>query len=103
MKKLLQKIKKFFKSKRIIYSTVFAPAEFVTSFTGSDGKKYIRIAVTNKQKIRGHNPTTDIFIHQVYGIRKLPSPFKIWAFKKVGLPEPKANYYSKYGINKKNN
>jgi hypothetical protein len=76
-------IKTFFKSKRIIYTNQFQPGELRMKFI-YQGIKYLRIAFTNLQKVRGFNPTTDILSSQVIKVLVIPSPFKTWRCKLVG-------------------
>lgn len=87
----MRKIKKFFHSKKIIYSQRMIPGELVKIFSHK-GKRYVRIQFTNKVKFKGTIPTTDIFYSDVTGIRKLPSPFKTWRCKLVGIT-PRATFY----------
>ena len=85
------KIKAFFKSKRIIYSVKYQPGQLVKVFVHKR-QKYCRIAFTNRIKIKGHWPITDVKFSEVTGIRKLPSPFKVWLYGLVKL-KPRATFY----------
>ena len=77
-------MRKFFRSKKLVYSIRLAPAELVKYFRFG-GKKYVRIAFTNKVKFKGTTPVTDIRFTDVTGIKKLPSPFKKMLYKSFGL------------------
>lgn len=89
----MRKIKKFFRSKKIVYTERFAPAELVKTYKDFRGRKWVRIAFTNRVKFRGTMPVTDVEFRNVTGIRKLPSPFKKWVFSLV-KKQPRATYYS---------
>ena len=84
-------IRTFFKSKKIISSLDYQPAELIKRFTHK-GKKYLRVAFTNRIKYQGTLPITDIPFDRVTGIRKLPSPFRKWLYGLVGK-EPRATFY----------
>ena len=86
-----KKIRKFFKSKKIVYHIRLSPGELVKIFT-HNGKKYVRIAFTNRVKFKGTMPVTDVLFSSVTGIRKLPSPFKKWVFGLV-KKNARATYY----------
>lgn len=78
-------MKKFFYSKKIVFTRHYKPAELVKTFTHG-GKRYMRIAFTNRQKYAGSNPLTDVrYPDDVTGIRKLPSRFKKLCYSLVGL------------------
>jgi hypothetical protein len=82
----------FFKSKKIIYSRKLIPGELVRIFT-HQGRRYVRIQFTNRVKFKGSIPTTDIYYSDITGVRKMPSPFKVWRCKLVGR-KARATYYS---------
>ncbi len=88
----MKKIRRFFHSKKLVHSEKYAPAEFVKIFTHGN-TRYVRIAFTNKQKVRGFNPTTDIRWCDVAGFRKLPSPFKVWLYGLFNR-KAKATFYT---------
>lgn len=88
----MRKFRKFFHSKKIVYTSKLAPAELVKRFEHK-GKKYVRVAFTNRVKYVGSTPITDVHVSQIIGIRKLPSPFKKKVFGMLGL-KPRATYYS---------
>ena len=81
--KTQKEMKKYFQTRKIIYSETYTPAELVR-YHKFKGKAYVRIAFTNKVKVPGFWPVTDIPVDQITGIRILPSPFKKWIFKLVG-------------------
>lgn len=70
---------------------IFAPGELIKTFEHR-GKKYVRIAFTNRVKFKGTMPVTDVLFSNVTAIRKLPSPFKKWVFSLVNK-KPRATYY----------
>ena len=80
----MKKIKQLFKNKIIVYTQYYAPAELVKYFNYA-GKKYARIAFTNMRKYKNKIPITDVRLNDITGIRKLPSPFKKWCYKMMGL------------------
>lgn len=84
-------LKKYFKSKKIIYTGKFSPGELVKVFQYR-GKKFVRIAFSNKVKIKGMVPVTDVPFDQVTAIRKLPTPFKKKMYSLAGL-KAKAKFY----------
>lgn len=86
----------FFHSKKIIYTDRWKPAVFVKSFS-RDGQKFIRLAFPNLVKFAGYMPMTDVYINQVTGIRKLPSPFKKLLYRSVGL-RAKPKFYQIHRI-----
>lgn len=87
-------IKKFFTCGRIIYSRYCKPGRLMRSFT-HDGNKYARIQIDNLCKVPGHVPITDVMYKDIYKVRRLPSPFKRWLYKHVGLkPMAKTVYQS---------
>jgi translation initiation factor 1 (eIF-1/SUI1) len=77
-------LKKFFHSKKIVYTSTHQPAELVKTFNHA-GKKYVRVAFTNRAKYKGLTPVTDVRFSDVTGIRKLPSRFKKFCYSLVGL------------------
>ena len=84
-------IKKHFKRKRIVYTEKYKPAELVKVFMHK-GKKYVRIAFTNRARLKWTIPVTDVLFSSVTGIRKLPSPFKKMCFGILKL-KAKSVYY----------
>lgn len=85
-------MKKYFKSKKLVYTKHYAPAELVKIFSHG-GRRYIRIAFSNRAKHKGLIPVTDVrYPEDVVGIRKLPSAFKKGCFKLVGI-RAKGTYY----------
>lgn len=77
-------LKQLFTSKKIIYTTMWTPGELIKTFT-HQGKKYVRIAFTNKVLYKGYLPITDVPFEKVTGIRKLPSPLKKCLCRLVGM------------------
>jgi hypothetical protein len=74
-----------------VYSKYMMPGELVKVFMHK-GKKYVRIAFTNRVKFTGTIPVTDVLYSNVTGIRKLPSSFKKMCFGVLKM-KPKAVYY----------
>ena len=64
----------FFYRKRIVYSLYSPPGELIKVFE-VQGRKYMRIAFTNRIKFKGTWPITDVPLHHVSGIRRIPSKF----------------------------
>lgn len=80
-----------------MYSNRLQPGELVRIFY-FNGKKYVRIAFTNRVKINGTIPMTDILMDEVTGIRKLPSPFKKGICNLIGI-KARATYYKMQRLN----
>ena len=90
MKKIRRAIRNYFRRKVMVHSSKFHPAELVKVHMGWDGKKYVRIAFTNRQKIPGHHPVTDIEMKHVIGYRRIPSRFDKHLYRLVGkMPQGK--------------
>jgi hypothetical protein len=88
---MMKKIKAFFKSKKIIHSWERQPGELRKVFMHK-GKKYVRIAFTNRVKHKGMEPITDILMSSVTHISAQPSAFKKWRYRLMGL-KAKAKIY----------
>lgn len=92
----MNKIQKFFKCDKIIFSKKFMPAKKLFSFRTTSGKRYVRIAFTNMVKYAGTLPVTDVPLEDVTGVRKLPSPFKKWIYGLIGKkPKATTTYFIK--------
>lgn len=84
-------MKKLFGCKKIVYSKSVVPGEMVRVFQHK-GKKYVRIAITNRRKFKDTIPMTDIPLENVTAIRKLPSPLKKGICNLFGI-KAKATFY----------
>lgn len=76
-------MKNLFKRKKIIISTYFPPGELVKMIR-INGHKFIRIAFTNRLKVAGTWPITDIPWVHVKAIRVMPSNFQKFMYKIMG-------------------
>lgn len=72
-----------FKRKKLIISIYYPPGELVKMILIRD-TKFVRVAFTNKVKIAGTWPITDIPYVHVTGIRVVPSKFEKWFFGLFG-------------------
>lgn len=104
---IIAKIKAFFKKDRIIYSKKMMPGKKQFTFRSHNGKRYVRIAFTNKVKYPGYLPMTDIPEEDITGVRVLPSRFKKFMYSLMGK-RPKAIFYhftekDKHGTEHENN
>jgi len=89
LKNLKHKLIKFFIPNQIVYSTYCDPGLLIKK-TDLAGKKYITIAITNRNK-RGQ--TNDATIHhvpveKVTGIQKSTTPFVKWFCARYNKPLP---------------
>ncbi len=76
-------LKPYFTSKKIVYTKRWQPGLLIKTMQHK-GKKYVRIAFTNKIKYEGMWPVTDVLFDDVVSIRKLPTPFKKWLYRLFG-------------------
>jgi hypothetical protein len=83
-------MKNLFKRKKVIISTYFPPGELVTMIR-IHGKKFIRVAFTNRVKVQGMWPITDIPWVHVTGIRVLPSAAEKFIYGLIGK-KPRAKF-----------
>jgi anaerobic selenocysteine-containing dehydrogenase len=83
-------LKPYFHRKKIVHSTEWQPGEMVKVFTHR-GKKYVRIAFTNKIH-QNRMPITDVLFQNVVGIRRLPSRFEKWFWNLFGI-RARGKYY----------
>lgn len=91
MKKMWNKIARFFYRKRIVYSRTYKPAIMVRAFITPGGDKYIRVAFTNRLKREGTYPMTDIPIGMVIGIKTCYSKFDVWLWSLIGVEAKNEN------------
>lgn len=85
MKKRFLKWKAYwFATKKIVHSTYLSPGEFVEYIQGKNGTQWVRIALTNKQKIKRHNPVTDVPFSEVTRVDVIPCRFIRQLYKKLG-------------------
>ena len=77
----------FFYHKRIVYSTTHVPGEFV-HVVGVGKQRFIRVQFSNKVKIKGTMPYTDIKWENVKGIGRQASDFEKWLYRKAGKKAP---------------
>lgn len=84
-------LKGLFGCKKIVYSKKVMPGELVRVYTFK-GKKYVRIAITNRVRFKSTVPMTDIPWEMVEGIRVLPSAFKKGVYNLFGI-KAKATFH----------
>jgi hypothetical protein len=83
-------MKNLFKRKKVIISTYFPPGELVKMIR-IHGKKFIRIAFTNRVKVQGTWPITDIPWVHVQAIRVMPSSAEKFFYGLIGK-KPRGRY-----------
>lgn len=81
---MYNKILRFFYRKRIVYTYKYKAGVLVKSFQLGD-RKFIRIALDNRQKYAGHIPMVDVDIKDVIGIKYCYSKCEVFLWSLLGV------------------